>query len=353
MMLTNDKWITPKIHPIPELVIIERTSFEVNIHLHSIVTRIVECLRLRSVQAAYDNEKFVVKCTTSSNTKFHINLYEVKPSSNILVEIQHRMGNSTDFHDEFIALCDAIKKNKMPSPQKVIKNRSKIDPEEEMRLILGEKYIPLSPGVIEASVQMAAKYVMSSSTESVYFGLQELVRLSNPYSTSRRTSLKVSQIIMMNDEHAGLRDVISKTVILSTKQSNGTMEEAIFKAQSSKIEGVAVLGLTLLVNMLQSLNLNEMTNVASPLHFACIMPSLVKFLKSARINMNKAFLAAKFVSLLIEHSQFNNFLLEIGQEEHEDMKGELVVALEIAKRVGTESYYQLEKEATEALNHIA
>lgn len=338
----------PTLSPVPELFFIERTSFEVSLDLASIVSRIAQCLRLRSVQTEYDNDKAIAKCVTSSDTKFHINLFLAarnvndmadSDSATMLVEVQKRSGNSMDFWNEYNALKKAIEQNVLPALQEEegeeAKNqkKKKSDPEEQMRSILKDKYIPLSDGAIEGNVRMAQEYITSSSIEHIYHGLGELISLTNPDATSRNTSFKVAKMIMNGNNYPDISIIVARMISSDNRMGDRKM---------------LYLALTLLANMLDALQFekNATSSLPSAFHSENTILSLVDTLKNARNDPHMACLVAKCITYLFSYSDAG----DVFSGEEKGIKREVVTCeLENARKIGAESHYQLERETTNAI----
>jgi len=86
---------------------LERTSRLIcDVDASTVASRICDCLRERSVQTTYNNNKAKAKCVTVDNVKFRIQLF-ASECGNVMVEVQRRKGEGFIFMRECRAILNA------------------------------------------------------------------------------------------------------------------------------------------------------------------------------------------------------------------------------------------------------
>mmetsp|Transcript_12085 Transcript_12085/g.17611 ORF Transcript_12085/g.17611 Transcript_12085/m.17611 type:complete len:369 (-) Transcript_12085:54-1160(-) len=106
------RWAVPMAKSLPSYPLERSVLIDGNAQI--VASRIDECLRTRSVQAIFNDDKVRAECTTDSFLKYYVTLYDssrdrVDGKAGTIVEVQRRKGCPMEFVRERCAIINAAR----------------------------------------------------------------------------------------------------------------------------------------------------------------------------------------------------------------------------------------------------
>ena len=304
----KSRWSVVDAKPVPVWGL-EKGTEQVYDRPSIVSTRIVECLRLRSVQAQFDADRAEAECKTIGSLRYNIYLYAGADDSTH-VEVMMMGGCKFSFKKERQLIMNAAKGlgavDAAPSAPKRLKIPSN----------LKSLYVPPSVNDLESTLQRASDQIHSNQCDTVLFALQNLAFKTNGEKAHFDTAQKLSKLLMQN--RSEIRDlIVSVYVALSSEMKDETSEQ------------ICDACLCILENGIISLSKND-----GFLDRECkclveeMIPSLVQNLKSSKCHRH-ACLALRCLSLLVDNSSLAceavdktnigsviEHIVELGRREH-------------------------------------
>mmetsp|Transcript_11720 Transcript_11720/g.17796 ORF Transcript_11720/g.17796 Transcript_11720/m.17796 type:complete len:395 (-) Transcript_11720:1349-2533(-) len=204
MAMTNSRqsptcrWSVTKPCPVP-LFGLDNKAVLVHDSAPIVSSRIDQSLRLRSVQAQFDNVLGEASCETSSSVQYIIGLF-AGPEGSTYVEVRKMRGCVLAFRGERDAVINAArglggKQTERPSAPKLS------IPKELMSL-----YVPPSMSELEDTLERASDQFHSRNRHTMLFALQNLVSMTNANKVYTETAHNMSKLIMQNK--SDIRDML-------------------------------------------------------------------------------------------------------------------------------------------------
>lgn len=331
----SSSWTVTSLAPVPADYSLQRGHREVNGEPHVVSARISECLRSRSIQAEYSQEKALATCRTADNVHIRIRLFSGKDDGTVIVHVHRMKGCGFSFRDDCSAILDAA--------QDIV-----VDPvKDHVSFAIPssiKKSKPLDIKYLEQSVADCATHLQSDKRELQVFALQHILAMTDPIKSSESTSTQVSQIIMMNPE--GVRK--SLAILLITGSLNEETSERYNDSESA--QEMKSLGLGILSNIMMALSKDRtldlvMQGEAESAFFTNeLMPALLRDVRNFEMCPHCSSLAARSLSVLFKHSS-------TARKRCMSVEGNLI-ALENAVEYGAKSHASLHHEAENAMLNV-
>lgn len=328
---------------VPDHYILERTSrFIPQTSASDISARISDCLRARSTEASFNDDKAKAKCRTMDYVKFIVRLYSGRGdySHGVIVEVQRRSGSIPSFVNECTAILDAAercssKKKRAPKPP---------CPVSELACIKGlpnEPYTPMSSRTEPDITKVPFDLVMDDRLDANILGMDTLCTLTDTRSSKKDLAVRVSKELFSPDN----LNIIEKILVI-IKENSVPVDDEDLDAESPLYSQLKSLALTLMANIL---NLTKMdSNLIYIIKSQSVFDDefvllLIDCLRNVQVHSFEASIAARGLSILLS-STFSP-----------DMKNKVkhaggVDILHLANDYGSRYNSLLEKETESCLN---
>jgi hypothetical protein len=183
---------------------LEHTHREIpGVEAGEVCSRISEALRVLSIEAEYDDDNAKAKCRASDYTSFRIRLYAGSEEGQpVIVELQRRSGSGMSFLQSCRAILCAAE-GKMVTPDAL---KKKMPPFMKTPVCSLKCLQGLNPTGVdrEAELSSALKKVeelfRKDQHDSNVLAMENLCTLTDPLKTFPETAMKVSKIVVVNDD---------------------------------------------------------------------------------------------------------------------------------------------------------
>jgi len=267
---------------------LDRKAILVHDSATTVSSRIEESLRLRSVQAQFDNIRAEASCHTTNFLHYTINLF-AGPEGSTYVEVRRMSGCALSFRNEReaainAARCSEVRKHD-PIPVRAVPKL--VIPKDLLNL-----YVPPSLSDLEDTLDRSSDQFHSRNRHTVLFALQNLVSMTTPDKVCQETAHKMSKLIMQNK--SDIRDLLVTTYISEAHNAGDEISIQICNAV-----------LRILINGIFALSLNSKNDAF--LDGECgyfvsqLVPCLVESIENYRLTHNTC-LALNCLCLLTERS---------------------------------------------------
>jgi len=102
------------LRPLPPYYILDRSSTTVDLPIPTILNRIVNYLRVKSITCSFNPKQTEIDCHTPNLLHFVINFWK-GPGSSVIVELQRRMGDAIEMHRVRQTLFHTIRTGNEPT----------------------------------------------------------------------------------------------------------------------------------------------------------------------------------------------------------------------------------------------
>ena len=307
-------WRLDRVPTLPECHVLESTAvFVPNAVPQVISERISDILRVRSIEAVYDDDKAKVKCVSADGVDFRVRLYRGRGKFNhgIIVEVQRRFGTSLNFHQDTMAILNKAEGKSVPPP-----------PPSFGRDTTSSSSLPLIVSDSEedeqastdgsSSLSMVEKMFEHPAHDTHSLGYQLLTSLTDSSKVGVKTARSVSSKLLEADNAVG-----SKVLSLVLDRKG---EDELFKLRTCAF--------TVLANAMHAVK-GDMSD--TPLREQ-LSRVLIDELRDAQENPRLAVQAARCVEMLLHKNE----------QEDADMHSALMKANEVgaARHAGLEEQAQ-------------
>lgn len=339
---SNWKVVNGSLRCVPEHYILERTSrFIANTTASVISARISDCLRARSIEASFNDDKAKAKCRTMDHVKFIVRLYSGRGAYDhgVIVEIQKRSGFSPDFKKDCTAILDAAEVSCSTKP--VL--HKPLCPVSELKCIkdiLAKPQIPVVTDLTENPFGL----VMGNRLDANILGMESLCNLTDVQYTTIDDAVDVAKKIFSSDNQE-----ITEKILSILKDDGLPMDEDELDVESPIYSKLRSLALTLLVNILNltKIDTNLINNIKSQSVFNDdFVLVLLGCLKNVQGHCVEASTAAKGLSILLSSA------FALDTENQVNHIGGLNVLYQ-ANEHGSQYHSLLSKETESCLNALS
>jgi hypothetical protein len=318
--LSRFAWVLEEVPTLPECHVLESTAvFVPNAPPSVISERISDVLRVRSIEAVYDDDKAKVKCVTADGVDFRVRLYRGRGKFNhgIIVEVQRRFGTSLNFHQDAMAILSVAEGKTVPPPPPSFGR----DTNSSLPLIVSDS--EEDDGNDQAtdgssSLSMVEKMFQHPAHDTHSLGYQLLSSLTDSSKVGVKTARSVSAKLLEADNAVG-----SKVLSLVLDKKG---EDELFKLRTA--------AMTVLANAMHAVK-GDLSD--TPLREQ-LLRVLIDELRNAKENPRLAVQAARCVEMLLH--------------KNEQQDADIYSALTKAKEVGAARHAGLEEQARKCLAKI-
>lgn len=292
------KWSVGSLKPLPEGFPLERTSRRVfNATGTAVATRINDCLVTRSIEAIYDDDAAKAKCRTSDYVSFRVRLFS-DGQDGVIVEVQRRRGSSFNFMKDCRAILDAAEGRGVQVKVPSLKPVSGMSCLKGVTLNETRSKEPSTDSVIKSAEILLKK----DESDTNLLGMQNLLELTNPRSTSQETVRRVAKSVVSDDDSSIICDGISSLLRYSSLQGEQNASATLDDKEVEYDEMMHNLALSVVHNALAalsnegSLSLNFESNESWFLN--TLIPVLIRDVENAETRPHDACMAAKCIQCL-------------------------------------------------------
>jgi len=197
---TACRWSVTKPQPVP-LVGLDKKAVLVHDSATIVSSRIEQSLRLRSVQAQFDDVLGEARCETSSSIQYIVGLFD-GPEGSTYVEVRRMYGCGHEFRGERDAVVNAARGLNQNENKSLSMSVPKLSiPDDLLGL-----YVPPSTSELEGTLDRACDQFHSRNRYTVLFALENLVSMTTADKVYRETAHTMSKLIMQNK--IGIRDML-------------------------------------------------------------------------------------------------------------------------------------------------
>mmetsp|Transcript_22585 Transcript_22585/g.25725 ORF Transcript_22585/g.25725 Transcript_22585/m.25725 type:complete len:359 (-) Transcript_22585:263-1339(-) len=295
-----------------------------NFDSQTVLVRILDSLRQRSVEASFDEKHSQIMCTTSQFLIYSIDLYVGSdPDSNTIVEVIRRQGCSLVFRREREAIINAANGLGADLTSKSFNRPIHTEIPPELLSLCKPSIVSDLECILDKSVDQ----LYSGTRKTQLFTLQHLADMTAPEKINSGSATKMTKLII--DGNTLIRDLIVDIVSRCVKQAGDELSEQILNSC-----------LSILSNSMTLVKINYVDHKAQVQRFVeTLVPSLVDNVRSCNGTHN-AYLALKCLSHLIGSTSL---------ECHEINEKELFDAIKCAEECGRKKHLKLETEAISVL----
>eukprot|EP00536_Pseudo-nitzschia_multiseries_P001277 jgi/Psemu1/282912/fgenesh1_pg.16_\ len=193
-------WSPKEPRQVPAFYPLERSSRLSFDDLITVVSRILEALRLLSIYAKFCNETASADLFTSDNVEMYLCLWKKEPN-NILIEIQRRKGDSIAFHRYSRCILDTAA-GELDIKKHVEENGEDLDMVYRngvQRLVSLEEKRDMKTERENAivAVEIAHGLLKKDRMDARQLGLESLCLLTDPRKTGTYTALIASRVVLL------------------------------------------------------------------------------------------------------------------------------------------------------------
>lgn len=193
-------WSPTQLRVVPAFYPLEKSSRLVEDEsAEAVAARLVECLRLLSVQAWYDSQAATAHLLTAEHVEMHLSLWQPPlPQQGVVAELQRRKGDSIVFHRYSRSILDAamgeVELETLPTlddkmyskkVQRMLKMEYQEDKEEHENAII--------------AMEIAHGLLMKDRMDARQLGLESLCLLTDPLKTGHLTSVLCSHVVLLGN----------------------------------------------------------------------------------------------------------------------------------------------------------
>lgn len=216
--VSQKKWMVSKVEQIPDDFPLEKTSRHIRDADCSLVaTRISDCLRLRSIEAEYNDDEGKAKCRTADFVSFRIKLF-AGTEGGVVVEVQRRRGSSFSFMRDCRAILDAAEGGGVsPASESDLPYLKR--PVSDMSCLKGVKLESTN------DVEAAEDLLQEDRRDANMLGMESLEDLTNPLTSSPDAVRRAAKSVLCAGGESQIRDSISSLLKFSSlKDERGTRQ---------------------------------------------------------------------------------------------------------------------------------
>jgi len=329
---------------VPDYHILERTSrFIVGTTVSVISARISDCLRARSIETSFNDDKAKARCSNSDCIKFNIRLYSGRGDYNhgIIVEVQRRSGSSPSFTKDCAAVLDAAEgsvceESPLAKPLRPVEELACVKDLFIKPRMLGE------PSVETDVTQIPFDLLTDNRLDANILGMDCLCSLTDVNYSTQDMAVQVSQNIFSSSN----RKIVEK-ILSIMRDDRCPIDEEDPDADSTLYSKLRLLALTVIVNILSLTKIDSnLINIKSQSVFDDDLISvLVECLKNSQGHCFEASIAAKGLSIL-----FSSAYCPDAKKKMQHIGG--VAALYQAHEYGSKYHSSLAKETEICLHAL-
>lgn len=293
----SSKWSVKSLEPLPDGFPLERTSRRIfNSTGDVVATRINDCLVNRSIEAVYDDDAAKAKCRTSDYVSFRVRLFS-DGQDGVVVEVQRRRGSAFNFMKDCRAILDAAEGRgvQMRTPS--------LKPISDMACLKGvsiDEYRSIE-SANSTVIKAAEELLQKDESDTNLLGMQNLLELTNPRSTSLETVRLVAQSVFSEDNSIIIRNGISSLLRYSSLQGESA-NVAVDEKEVEYDEMMHNLALSVVHNALAALSNDDSLSQSFELNegwfLNTLVPVLIRDLESAETRPHDACTAARCIQCL-------------------------------------------------------
>lgn len=361
---------------VPSFYPLEQSSLTLNnVKPSEIASRISDCCRVMSVQAAFDNDLGTASLTTAEHVEIHLSLWQGTGDNSTIVEAQRRKGSVLAYHKYCRNLLDAA--------QGVFTLESFVVSEEQNRhvnlvetvagveTISGEEKGSEDENSLLA-LEIAASLLKKDRIDARQLGMESLCLLTDPASAGTHAAVIASRVVLfgsVQDENLddadflpdelGVREAVLSLVQFGRLGENGDLFEEEEDSDSEVNdhereynEHLHNLALAVLANSLETLKMSRSENKPSANEFLEeskeisnreLLSTLLNVLSRAESKPHEACLSAQCLNSLFQASKE-------AKRKARDLNAKQIVVT--ALDVGRRTHVKLETETKNVMREL-
>jgi len=288
---------------VPDHYILERTSrFIGNTAASVISARISACLRARSIETSFNDDKAKAKCRTMDHVKFIVRLYSGRGEYNhgVIVEVQRRSGSSPTFTKDCTAILDAaeVSCSTKPMPQKPLCPVSDLNCIKD--LLVKPHFsskVPVETDATESSFGL----LLENRLDANILGMDSLCNLTDVQYTAIDVATDTAKKMFSSENQE-----ITEKILSIIRDSNGiSVDEDDLSIESPIYSKLRSLALTFMVNILNLTKIDS--NLINIIKSQSVFDEdfvliLVGCLRNSQENCVDASIASKGLAILLSSS---------------------------------------------------